>query len=266
MKLNWNRIKALLDKEMIELWKNKIIVWTMIGIPLMMFLMTVGTMIAIMYLEGDKGDVKDFDKLNIAAEFKHLAPKIAMIVLLNEQYMFYYLMIPALLPVIIASHSIIGEKQIKSLEPLLATPITTSELLIGKSLAAVIIPVIAIWIAYGLTVLISLFTVPPDVLYYMARPTWLLGIGILSPVMAVLAVLMGIIISSRVNDPRVAQQIGGLLVLPLVGGSIVVLLGQLYITLLHMILTIVIFISLTLIVYIIAIDLFERENILTRWK
>ena len=132
MKLNWNRIKALLDKEMIELWKNKIIVWTMIGIPLIMFLMTVGTMIAIMYLEGDKGDVKDFDKLNIAAEFKHLAPKIAMIVLLNEQYMFYYLMIPALLPVIIASHSIIGEKQIKSLEPLLATPITTSELLIGK--------------------------------------------------------------------------------------------------------------------------------------
>jgi len=267
MKINWNRVKALLDKEFMDLWKNKLIVASLVALPLIMFLMTVGTIIAMVYLEDDKGSgTKGWDDMNIAPEFKQFHPKIAVMILMNEQYMFYYLMIPAILPVIIAAHSIIGEKEIKSLEPLLATPITIYELLLGKSIAATIIPVISTWIAYGLTVIIELFIVPPPVFTYLVRPVWLLGIGLLGPVLAFLSVFIGIIISSRVNDTRVAQQLGGLLVLPIVAGSIVVLMGQLYITVLHMILTIIMFIAITFVVYIIAIDLFERENILTKWK
>jgi len=240
---------------------------SMIFVPLIMFLMTVGTIIAIVYLDdGKSGSTKGWDEMNIAPEFKKFHPKIAIMMLMNEQYMFYYLMIPAILPVIIAAHSIIGEKEIKSLEPLLATPITTCELLLGKSLAATLIPVMATWVAYGLTAIIEFFIVPPPVFTHLVRPVWLLGIGILSPVLAFLAVFLGIIISSRVNDTRVAQQLGGLIVLPIVSGSIVVLMGKLYITVLHMSLTIIMLTAVTLIVYIIAIDLFERENILTKWK
>ena len=48
----------------------------------------------------------------------------------------YFVLIPAILPSIIASYSIVGEKIEKSLEPLLATPTTDGELLLGKSLAS----------------------------------------------------------------------------------------------------------------------------------
>ena len=48
----------------------------------------------------------------------------------------YLVLIAAILPSIIASYSFVGEKIEKSLEPLLATPTTDGELLLGKSLAA----------------------------------------------------------------------------------------------------------------------------------
>ena len=47
----------------------------------------------------------------------------------------YFVLIPVVLPSIMGSYSIVGEKIEKSLEPLLATPTTDGELLFGKSLA-----------------------------------------------------------------------------------------------------------------------------------
>ena len=48
-------------------------------------------------------------------------------------FMFMFMIIPVAIPVTIAAYSIVGEKTTHSLEPLLATPITTSELLVGQS-------------------------------------------------------------------------------------------------------------------------------------
>ena len=49
-----------------------------------------------------------------------------------------FMLIPLFIPVNIAAYSIVGEKTTHSLEPLLATPISTGELLAGKNLASVI--------------------------------------------------------------------------------------------------------------------------------
>ena len=46
----------------------------------------------------------------------------------------------AVLPTAIAAYSIVGEKVEKSLEPLLATPTTDGEILLGKSIAALLPP------------------------------------------------------------------------------------------------------------------------------
>ena len=43
----------------------------------------------------------------------------------------------------LAAHAIVGEKQARTLEPLLATPITTTELLVAKVLGA-LVPTLAI--------------------------------------------------------------------------------------------------------------------------
>ena len=57
-------------------------------------------------------------------------------VYLINQFLLMFMMMPVIIPVTIASYSIVGEKATHSLEPLLATPISTMELLAGKSLAA----------------------------------------------------------------------------------------------------------------------------------
>ena len=49
-----------------------------------------------------------------------------------------FIVVPATLPTIIATYSIVGEKNNRSLEPLLATPITDGELLAGKILSSFI--------------------------------------------------------------------------------------------------------------------------------
>ena len=82
----------------------------------------------------------------------------------------YLILIAAILPSIIASYSFVGEKVEKSLEPLLATPTTDGELLLGKSLAAFIpcIGVTCIAAAISAAILdswsyarLSLFLIPP---------------------------------------------------------------------------------------------------------
>ena len=57
---------------------------------------------------------------------------------------------PLMVPVTIAAYSIVGEKITRSLEPLLATPVTTTELLLGKGLAAALPGVGTAWACYGI--------------------------------------------------------------------------------------------------------------------
>lgn len=110
-----------------------------------------------------------------------------------------------------------GEKVTRSLEPLLATPITTEELLAGKSLAAVIPAVLATWIYF----LIFAITLPiigtsQAVFSYALGPTWLLAIFIGGPLMAIFAVNIAVLVSSRARDPRAAEQTAAVVILPVI--------------------------------------------------
>src|SRR3954447_24368380 len=53
-----------------------------------------------------------------------------------QQFLVFFLLMPAYIPLSIAPFSIIGEKQARTLEPVLAAPIRTLELLAGKAVAA----------------------------------------------------------------------------------------------------------------------------------
>src|SRR5207247_10239886 len=68
---------------------------------------------------------------------------------LFQQFLMLFLIIPITGAMALAAHSVVGEKQARTLEPLLATPITTFELLVGKVLGA-LLPTLAMASA-GLT-------------------------------------------------------------------------------------------------------------------
>ena len=183
-------------------------------------------------------------------------------------FTFLYLIIGGLIPVTIASYSLVGEKVERSLEPLLATPTTDGEILFGKGIAAFIPSIVAI--LGGSTLFMALMDVATrDRLGYNFFPNWNAAIVlfIMVPLAVVLSVEYNILVSSRVSDIRIAQQIGVLFMLPLGG---IYLAGELNMIPLGvannlLIISAILFVAVLLFLYI-ARATFRRDEILTKWK
>jgi ABC-2 type transport system permease protein len=186
---------------------------------------------------------------------------------LLDAFSFWYVIVGAILPVNIASYSIVGEKTEKSLEPLLSTPTTDGEILLGKTLAALVPTMIAIWscsILYmGLTDVVTRsslgYLVYPDV-------TVLVLLLALSPLAALFAIEVSVLISSRATDIRSAQQLSGVLFFPFI---LLYLLGEIGVLVLdapHLVLVSAIVGLVDLALFSIARRTFHRDEILTRWK
>lgn len=184
-----------------------------------------------------------------------------------DALLFFYVLIPAILPTIIASYSFVGEKTNRSLEPLLATPTTDLELLMGKGLSIFVPTMLVTWISLiPFVIIVDMITQP--VLGYYALPNlvWALGVFILAPLICLLAIFANVIVSSRVSDVRASQQIGSLIVLPIVIFFLVILLGLVNLDVLNMLLFIgVVGAAVVTIIYV-AMKVFKREEILIRWK
>src|SRR5262249_27649704 len=134
---------------------------------------------------------------------------------LFQQFLLLFLLTPITGAMALAAHAIVGEKQSRTLEPLLATPTKTIELLVAKVLGA-LIPTLAISLL-GLLLYftgIALFA-SPGVGHAMVSARTALLIFLVGPAAALVALQSAIVISSRVNDPRTAQQFGVLLIIPL---------------------------------------------------
>lgn len=178
-----------------------------------------------------------------------------------------FIIVPATLPTIIASYSIVGEKNNRSLEPLLATPITDGELLAGKILSAFIPSMGATLIAFALgVVLIDVLFIPQLGMPLLPNLTWMLAILLLAPTACLMSILGCVIISSKVSDVRAAQQVGGFIVMPVVVLMLGVLSGFLLLSPLTVLAFTGIYAAIDLVLFYFARAIFNREEILTTWK
>jgi ABC-2 type transport system permease protein len=132
----------------------------------------------------------------------------------REHILLYMLAIPALVPSFIAAYSVVGERQQGTLEPVLTTPIRREELLLGKVLAA-LLPSMGVAYAVYLLVLacVELFAAPA-VASAIIRPPDMLAQLIFTPLLAGWSIWVAVLISTRSNDVRVAQQFAALASLP----------------------------------------------------
>jgi ABC-2 type transport system permease protein len=172
----------------------------------------------------------------------------------------------ATLPTAIAAYGIVGEKVEKSLEPLLSTPTTDGEILLGKALAAFVPTILAIW---GGSVLFQglIDAVSRGALGYLFYPNaeMLVILFVLTPLVCLYAIEFCVLVSSRVTDARSAQQYGSITFIPLiflyVGGEIGFSLGTT-----HLLYISGIFVVLVHALFLVSRRIFHREEILTRWK
>jgi ABC-2 type transport system permease protein len=183
-----------------------------------------------------------------------------------QQFLAFFLLMPAYIPLSIATFSIIGEKQARTLEPVLATPIRTVELLTGKAIAALVPGVLAGWVTYLAFVALASIVYGPNLFGVVTDPSWLAGVFVLGPAVGLSSVVAGVVVSARVNDPRVAQQIGGIIVVPIIAVTLLQATGTLLVGAAGYVLLAAIVLAVSLLGLRAGVALFDREAILTRWR
>lgn len=258
-------VRALFVRELREITRSKMILVTMAILPGMLVaisLIAEHTLMAAdeaaFHVEGAPPD--------LLARFTHLGPKFAVLALLNEQFMSMLLVIAAALPATIAAHSVIGEKVERTLEPLLATPISTGDLVVGKALVGMAPALVLSWLSYLVTIVGIRAMAPPELFGLVVRPVWPLAFGLVAPLLSLGSVLATLALSARVNDPRTAQGVSAFLILPLFGVGISALSGAITLDVTWVLAAAAALLLLDLVLLRLVVAIFGRETILTRWR
>ena len=123
------------------------------------------------------------------------------------------------------------------------------------------------WVCYALFLVAArILAVSDRVFGVFVNPMWLVAMFVLAPLMTVMAVMVGIVVSSRVSDPRAAEQLGSLILVPLMALFIGAMAGFIMLnSTTFWISSGIVAIADVALVYL-GTALFQRETILTRWK
>jgi ABC-2 type transport system permease protein len=265
-----NKIKTIIRKEWAEVFKNRMVIFTVAFLPLLMTAIPLGILYSTRGMASATDNALDSQLPSEMTQSicpNGLSGSDCFQVFMVSEFMMLFMLVPVAIPVTIAAYSIVGEKTTRSLEPLLATPITTFELLAGKCLAAVIPAILATYAGFGIFALGTWLIVANKLLLSaLLDVRWLIAIFLVGPLLALLAVVFSLMISSRVNDPRVAEQISMVIILPVLAGFFGQVAGLFVLNKQIILVVAVILAGLDAVMLYLAIRVFQREQILTRWR
>lgn len=265
------RTEVVVRKEIKEILSNRGLVYSFLSMILffVLFPVAVAALIQAGPANGDSESQPDGaiqQLMRLIPELEDTSDLVRSTVLLVRHFSLIFLVLPVIGALGSSTSSIVGEKQSRSIEPVLVTPVTSGELLLGKSLGTVLMAVLGTYLGFVLYVVLIWAVAGPEVVRYGFDLTTLLMVGLLTPLIAVLGLGSGVIISSRVKDSRTAQQVGGLIVLPivfLIAGQIagLFLLGPGFVVVIALVLVV-----LDVIVMRLGMRVFDRERIISDWR
>jgi ABC-type Na+ efflux pump permease subunit len=237
MNISSGRLRAIYRKELREYRRNGSVVWGMAILPLIFLIEPLIQVFAV--------------------------PASASGQLAGRHELLYLLAIPALVPATLAAFAVVGERQQGTLEPVLTTPVRREEFLLGKALA-VLVPSVAIAYAVYLFFLacVELFAKPGVAPALLQAPD-LLAQLIFTPLIAGWSIWLGIAISTRASEIRVAQQFGILANLPSVAVTTLLAFNVIHPTLAIAIGGAVLLVVLNRLGWQLTSALFDRERLIT---
>jgi ABC-2 type transport system permease protein len=186
------RVVSVVRKEVREFRRNRFVIGTMAVLPLVFLITPLVTMF----------------RVPDSASGAQVRSAVGVISLLM-------LIIPLVIPPVIAAYSVVGERDQGTLEPVLTTPVTGPELLLGKAAAAFIPSVGISYLVYFIAALSIRFGAAHVVSSVVWHAPQLLSQILFTPLLATWSIWVGIGISTRASDVRVAQQLATLAGLPL---------------------------------------------------
>jgi ABC-2 type transport system permease protein len=266
------RIRGLVLKDVAELWRHPGAVLPAISMALGAIVPGFAVAIIAPILSGETFSNSD----EFAVGARHAATALHEIARLEgaalvqafllHQFGLLLLLVPVIGSMALAAHAVIGEKVARTLEPLLATPLSTAELLAAKTVTPLAFSLAVMWTTVAVFVAGIAVVGQPGVWQTFLGPRTFILFGLVGPLLAVVALLLAVIISSRVNDPRSAQQLGALVVLPIVGVFLGQLFAQFMLDSTSLLLSALGLATLASVLLWVGIRVFDRERILMRWK
>jgi ABC-2 type transport system permease protein len=267
--------KAMLvfKKDWREIRRNWQVILPIVVVPLMIsvFLPVILTVVpSLAATQG--GSLNGFETL-IANLPRHVQEQLAGMI--EQQVMIYimaiyffapfFLIIPLMASSVISSDSFAGEKERKTIEALLATPITDGELFLGKMLVSFIPSMIVTIISF------AVYTTVFDVMAYgifngMLLPNidWILLIFGLAPTVALASIGLTVMVSAKVKGFREAQQISVVLLIPVLALIFGQATGAIIFGPMVILALVGLFVLIDFAVFRLGVKLFRREEILSK--
>jgi ABC-2 type transport system permease protein len=233
--MNWRGIRTLIGKDLKVVLRTKAVLVPLILVPLLVqVIMPAGFGIAFSLIpfdaESDSSDMEDLQQMmaamppGLVRELEGMTDQQAFLTLMMVYFFApMYLIVPLMVSSVFAADSFAGEKERKTLEALLHTPLTDTELIVGKMLAAWL-PALAVSV-----ISFILYTVAVDATTYgvmgrllLPNLMWMIMVFWVAPGASALGLAATILVSSKVKTFQEAYQLSVLVVLPMV----VLMLGQ----------------------------------------
>ncbi len=192
MSFSWTRVRAISVKELRDYRRNRFVVGTMTVLPLLFIILP---LIQVFHTYAHVHSTN----LNL-----HVGAS-----------MLYMLVVPAFLPSTLSAYSVVGEREQGTLEPVLITPIRREELLVGKALAAFVPTLVLAYAVFGIFLAAVALFAHPVIVSAIFAGTHVLVQLLFIPLLAGWGIWVGIAVSARSTDVRVAQQLSWLGSVPL---------------------------------------------------
>jgi len=241
--------------------RHKYVLYGLVGMPLIFALLIPLTSI----LPTMNADISE-NQLPPFAQSGTTAKQALVLGVVNLSVLMF-MFIPSIIPSVIASYTFVGEKANKQLEPLLATPTTDTELLIGKGLGA-FLPTIAATLATFviMMVVVDLLTLP--LFGYLLLPDLisLVVMFVYCPLVAILSISWCVFVSSKVNDVRAATQLSAIGLFPVMVFYFLFIGGIVLLNWTTLVLFAIVLGLMGLGLFLLSKATFKREEILTKWK
>lgn len=177
-----------------------------------------------------------------------------------------FLIIPIMASSVIASDSFAGEKERKTIEALLATPLSDGELLLGKMLVSFLpafVVTVAAFTLYSLVIDFLTFGLFNGRLL-LPNLNWITLVFGLAPALAFADIGLTVLISARTRGVREAQQISALLLIPLLAGVLGQASGIVTLEPVVVIASTLLLVLFDIVVFVASIKTFGRDKILAR--
>lgn len=218
--MNWSRIWAIVRKDIREVSSNKMVVAPMIIVPLVLCVVLPAglTLLALKLdvaaVQGAAFIERIIPLYQVPEELSSTADSI-LYIFLNFTFLPFFMIMPIMVSTVIAANAIVGEKERKTLETLLYTPVTSRELLVAKELAVFIPAMVIAAVSF-----VAYFVITNGIglalrgVLLVRSPVWIPGILLLAPAVSLLALSFSILVSLKAKTFMQAQQSAALIVLP----------------------------------------------------